>query len=443
MHPTRFARSGDVHIAYQVIGDGPLDIVFVCGGTTNVELWWDHPDPSHFLNGLASFARLIVFDKRGVGLSERVAHSGMWTLEQRMDDLRAVMDAVGSERAVVMGVSEGGPMSILFAATYPERTRSLVLYGTFASLVRSADHPWGWTKEFSDAISRGARARWGDLGDSLHLWAPSAASNPSARSWWNRFVISSATPATFEALQGMIFEIDVRAALSAIKVPTLVIHRTQDPLIDAGNGRYLADHIAGAKYVELPGRDHLWFWGDADEILREIGGFLTGVRSAPEADRVLKTILFTDIVGSTQLATRLGHSRWYELLSHHHRSIRRELERHRGTELQTAGDGFLAAFDGPARAIRCACGIRDAARGSGLEIRAGLHTGECEVLDGSLRGIALHVGNRVCERADPGEVFVSQTVKDLVAGSEIAFEPRGGHDLKGLPGTWSLFAVRG
>jgi class 3 adenylate cyclase len=360
-----------------------------------------------------------------------------------MDDLRAVMDAVGSEKAVVMGVSEGGPMSILFAATYPERTRSLVLYGTFARLVKSADNPWGWTAEFRDAILTTARARWGDLADSLHLWAPSAASNPSARSWWNRFIISSATPATFEALQGMIFEIDVRAALSAIKVPTLVIHRMEDALIGVGNGRYLADHIADAKYVELPGRDHLWFWGDADEILREIGGFLTGVRSAPEADRVLKTILFTDIVGSTQLATRLGHSRWYELLSHHNRSIRRELERYRGTELQAAGDGFLAAFDGPARAIRCACDIRDDARGAGLEIRAGLHTGECEVLDGSLRGIALHVGNRVCERADPGEVLVSQTVKDLVAGSEIAFEPRGGHDLKGLPGTWNLFAVRG
>ncbi|MCA1606351.1 MAG: adenylate/guanylate cyclase domain-containing protein, partial [Actinobacteria bacterium] len=415
--------------------------VLVCGGLTNVDLWWDHPDSSHFLNGLASFARLIVFDKRGVGLSERTPHSGMWTLEQRMDDLRAVMDAAGSEEAVVMGVSEGGPMSVLFAATYPERVRSLVLYGSFAKLMKSADYPWGWDPEAQDERIRYAQANWGDLGDSLFLWAPSMFGDPSARSWWNRFLTNSASPASFERYLRLGYEIDVRDVLPTVNVPTLVIHRVDDALISVGNGRYLADHIPEAKYVELPGQDHLWFWGDADEILRDVRGFLTGVRASPQPDRVLKTILFTDIVGSTKSASRLGHSRWYELLDQHKRSVRRELEGFRGEEVETTGDGFLAAFDGPARAIRCACSIRDGARNMGLEIRAGLHTGECEVLDDSLQGIALHIGNRVCNKAGPGEVLVSQTVKDLVAGSEIAFDLKESSELKGVPGTWNLFAV--
>ena len=440
---TKYARSGDYHIAYQVVGDGPLDIVFVCGGTTNVELWWDHPDSSHFLNGLASFARLIVFDKRGVGLSERVLHSGVWTLEQRMDDLRAVMDAVGSEEAVVMGVSEGGPMSFLFAATYPERVRSLVLYGTFARLMKAADYPWGWTVELADAIVSGARAGWGDLGGSLSLWAPSVATNPSACTWWNRFITHSASPASFETLYQMIFEIDVRNVLPTIKVPTLVIHRADDALVNVGHGRYLADHIPTAKYVEHPGQDHLWFWGDADEILREIRGFLTGVRSLPESDRVLATVLFTDIVTSTERAAQVGDRRWKDVLDQHDALVRRELERHRGRPVKNTGDGILATFDGPARAIRCAQAIAAGVKGLGIEVRAGLHTGEVELRGEDVTGMGVNIAARVMGAAGPGEVVVSSTVKDLVAGSGLRFADRGAHDLRGVPGEWRLFAVEG
>jgi class 3 adenylate cyclase len=440
---TRYAKSGDVHIAYQVVGDGPLDIVFVCGGTTNVELWWDHPDSSNFLSGLASFARLIVFDKRGVGLSERVPQSGMWTLEQRMDDMRAVMDAVGSEQAVVMGVSEGGPMSILFAATYPERVRSLVLYGSFARLMQAADYPWGWTAEFADAIVRMARAGWGDLGDSLSLWAPSVATNPSARTWWNRLITHSASPTSFESLNQMVSEIDVRNVLPTIKVPTLVTHRTNDALINVGNGRYLADHIPDAKYVEHPGQDHLWFWGDADEILREIAEFLTGVRSSPEPDRVLKTILFTDIVGSTERSAQVGDRRWKTLLDQHDTLIHRELERHHGRLVKATGDGILATFDGPARAIRCAQAIAASVKSLGIEVRAGLHTGEVEVRGEDVTGIGVNIAARVTDTAGPGEAVVSSTVKDLVAGAGLRFVDRGTHDLRGVPGEWRLFAVEG
>jgi class 3 adenylate cyclase/alpha-beta hydrolase superfamily lysophospholipase len=438
---TRFAKSGDVHIAYQVVGDGPLDIVFVCGGTTNVELWWDHPDSSHFLNGLASFGRLIVFDKRGFGLSERDLHSGIWTLEQRMDDLRAVMDAVGSEEAVVMGVSEGGPMSILFAATYPERVRSLVLYGSFARLIKSADYPCGWTAEFADAIASEARARWGDLGGSLSLWAPSVATNPSARTWWNRFITHSASPASFEKFNQMISEIDVRNVLPTIKVPTLVIHRTNDVLVNVGHGHYLADHILDAKYVEHPGQDHLWFWGDADEILREIGEFLTGVRPLPESDRVLATVLFTDIVTSTERSAQVGDRRWKDLLDQHDALISRELERHRGRLVKNTGDGILATFDGPARAIRCAQTIATGVKSLGIEVRAGLHTGEVELRGEDVAGIAVNIAARVLDAAGPGEVVVSSTVKDLVAGSGLRFADRGTHALRGVPEEWRLFAV--
>ena len=334
-------------------------------------------------------------------------------------------------------------MSILFAATYPERVRSLVLYGSFARLMQAADYPWGWTVELADAIVSGARAGWGDLGGSLSLWAPSVATNPSACTWWNRFITHSASPASFETLYQMIFEIDLRNVLPTIKVPTLVIHRADDAVINVGNGRYLADHILAAKYLEHPGQDHLWFWGDADEILRDIRGFLTGVRSLPESDRVLATVLFTDIVTSTERAAQVGDRRWKDLLDQHDALIRRELERHRGRLVKNTGDGILATFDGPARAIRCAQAIATSVKALGIEVRAGLHTGEVELRGEDVTGMGVNIAARVMDAAGPGEVVLSSTVKDRVAGSGLRFSDRGNHDLRGVPGEWRLFAVEG
>jgi class 3 adenylate cyclase len=440
MPDTRYAKSGGVNVAYQVVGQGNVDLVFVFGWISNVELAWEEPNLRRFLERLTSFSRLILFDKRGTGLSDRVPENELPTLEQRMDDVRAVMDAAGSERAALFGISEGGPMSILFAATYPERTVALVTCGTYAKRVWSPDYPWAPTPEerqrFYDAIEN----EWGrEFG--LDTLAPSMQEDPAIRQWLETYVRRSASPGAALALARMNTQIDIRNVLPTVSVPALIMHRSGDKDSKVEEGRYIAERIPGARFVELRGEDHLPWIGDQDSLLDEVEEFLTGVRPARPTDRVLATILFTDIVGSTERAHALGDRPWRDLLERHHGVVRSELERFRGREIDTAGDGFLAAFDGPARAIRSACAIRDAVQDLGLQIRAGLHTGECEVLGDKITGVAVHTGARVASTAEPGEVLVSSTVKDLVAGSGISFEDRGVHDLKGVPGEWRLFRV--
>ncbi|MBI2466358.1 MAG: alpha/beta fold hydrolase [Candidatus Rokubacteria bacterium] len=435
---TRYAKSGDVHIAYQVCGAGPLDLVFVPGYVSHLEAHWEYPPVARFLERLTSFARLIMFDKRGTGMSDRA--SQIFTLEQRMDDVRAVMDAVGSERAALVGVSEGGPMSILFAATYPERTSALVMYGAFARLSWAPDNPFGRTDQEWEARLRLIEHDWGrPMG--IDWWAPSAAHDPRFTEWWTSYMRLAASPGAALAVVQMNREIDVRHGLPTIRVPTLVLHRAGDRIVRVELGRQIAERIPGARYVELPGSDHIPWVGDTDAILDEIEEFLTGVRHGPEPDRVLATVLFTDIVGSTERAAELGDRRWRDLLDSYYAAARRELARFRGRELDTAGDGVLASFDGPARGVRCAESLLEAVRSLGLQLRAGLHTGECEVMGDKLGGLAVHIGARVAAQAGPGEVLVSHTVRDLVAGSGLRFADRGVHALKGVPGEWRLFAV--
>jgi len=435
---TRYTRSGDVNIAYQVFGEGRLDLVYVMGWVTNLEAFWQEPSVARFFQRLASFSRLILFDKRGTGLSDRVPIKELPTLEQRMDDVRAVMDAAGSDRAALFGVSEGGPMSVLFAATYPERTSALVLYGSYAKRLRDPTYPWAPTREerdnWYDLLERG----WGGVVD-IGTMAPNA--DPHFREWWARYLRMSASPGAALALGRMNAEIDIREVLPSIRVPTLILHRTGDLDMDVGGARYMASRIAGAKYIELPGDDHLPFVGDQEAILDEIEEFLTGARQHAELDRVLATVLFTDMVGSTERSAALGDKRWRDLLEAHNRVMREELDRFRGREIDTAGDGFFATFDGPARAVRCACAMRNELARLGIDIRAGLHTGECELVADKVRGIAVHIGSRVASLARPGEVLVSSTVKDLVAGSGLDFEDRGVQTLRGVPGEWRLFAV--
>jgi len=439
MYPeTRYAKSGDVHIAYQMVGDAPRDLVLVPGWVSNIEVFWEEPTVARFFERLASFSRLILFDKRGTGLSDRVAE--LPNLETRMDDVRAVMDAVGSERATLFGYSEGGPMCALFAATYPARTTALVMLGGFARLAAAPDHPWGRNPDDQQAWLGRCDREWGGPLD-LDRRAPTLDRDERSRRWWARFLRMSASPATAIALNRMNYEIDIRHVLPAVRVPTLVLHSAGDKIADVRLGRYLADHIGGARYVEFPGSDHLPWGSDGDAILDEIEEFLTGVRHGPEPDRVLATTLFTDIVGATEKAATLGDRGWRELVTQHHEVVRQELKRFRGREIDTAGDGFFAAFDGPARAVRCACAIGDALRPLNLQVRAGLHTGECEVIESKLGGIAVHIGARVAGLAGPNEVLVSSTVKDLVAGSGLSFQDRGIHSLRGVPGDWRLFAV--
>jgi pimeloyl-ACP methyl ester carboxylesterase len=442
MPETRYARSGDVHIAYQTIGDGPVDLVYVPGWVSNVEAMWDEPAYARFLSRLASFARLIVFDKRGTGLSDPVPIERLPTLEERMDDVRAVMDAVGSERAALLGHSEGGNMCVLFAATCPERTTALVLVGCYAKRIRSEDYPWAPEREERmEEIERTERT-WGS--PEIGAWlAPSRVGDEAFAAAMGRYLRQSASPKAAAALLRMNTEIDVRDVLPAVRVPALLIYRTDDVDVRAEEGRWIASRIPGARFVELPGADHLMWTENADAILDEIEAFLTGVRRGPEPDRVLATVLFTDIVGSTALASELGDRAWRDLLDRHHAVVRRELDRSRGREVDTAGDGFLATFDGPARAIRCAAAIRDGLRPLRLRVRAGVHTGEVDLADGGVRGIAVHIGSRIASMAGPDEVLVSGTVRDLVHGSGIRFEPRGEHELKGVPGRWAVFAVAG
>jgi pimeloyl-ACP methyl ester carboxylesterase len=435
---TRYAKSGAINIAYQVIGTAPPDLVLVPGWVSNIDCFWEEPAFARFLTRLASFSRLILFDKRGTGLSDRVAD--LPGLEERMDDVRAVMDAAGSKRAALFGYSEGGPMCALFAATYPQRTSALIMAGSYARRLSTPDYPWGLNDEQIRAFCEAFERDWG--GDVLlDVRAPTMVHDERFRQWWERYLRMSASPAAAIALVRMNAQIDIRDLLPVIRTPTLILHSVNDRTVDVRNSRYMAERIPGAKIVELPGGDHLPWLSDGDAILGEIEEFVTGVRRVQESDRVLVTVLFTDIVGATEKAAGLGDRRWHDLLDSHHTLVRRELAGYRGREIDTAGDGFLAAFDGPARAVRCACAISDKVRALGLEVRAGLHTGECEVMGDKLGGIAVHIGARVAALAKPGEVLVSTTVKDLVAGSGLSFQDRGAQQLKGVPGDWRLFAV--
>jgi pimeloyl-ACP methyl ester carboxylesterase len=440
---TRYARSGDVNIAYQVTGEGPRDLVYVPGWVSNIEMMWEQPAMARFLERLASFSRLILFDKRGTGLSDRVPNEELPTLEQRMDDVRAVLETVGSERAALFGHSEGGNMCMLFGATYPERTTALITLGCFAKRRDpDDDYPWAPAADDREESTLDVERNWGHLRpEDVEYYAPSRVGDEEFVRNLERYFRRGASPGAAAALLRMNSYIDVRGILPTIRVPTLVLHRTGDHDVDVAEGRYLAAKIPNAKFVELAGDDHVIAAGDTDALADEIEEFLTGTRPLPEPDRVLATVLFTDIVGSTARAAELGDRGWRDLLRAHDAAVRRELERFRGREVDTAGDGFLATFDGPARAVRCALSVGDAVRELGVEIRAGVHTGECELDGPKIRGIAVHTGARIASLAGRGEVLVSQTVKDLVSGSGLEFEDRGVQELKGVPGEWRLYAA--
>jgi pimeloyl-ACP methyl ester carboxylesterase/class 3 adenylate cyclase len=438
---TRYARSGEVSIAYRVAGGGAFDLVFVPPAVSNVELVLEDPRRAGFFERLAAFSRLIIFDKRGTGLSDRV--SGVPDVETRMDDVRAVMDAVGSARAALIGVSEGGPMSIVFAATYPERTRALVLYGTLPRFTRAPGYPFAPSREEVVREIEDEVRGWGTV-ELSRQWDPDLSEEEHAAA--AKRMRQGASPGAYRQLAEMNLDMDVRAALPSVRVPTLILHRPADPNVSIDGARWMADQIAGARLVEVPGWGHMIAQGDWGKVADEIEAFLVPICAAaeafePEHDTVLATVLFTDIVNSTARAAELGDRAWRGVLEQHHGVVRRELARFRGREHDTAGDGFFASFDGPARAIRCASAIRDALHAIDVEIRAGLHTGECEVLEDKVSGIAVAIGARVAARAQSGEVLVSQTVKDLVAGSGLAFEERGAAELKGVPGEWRLYAV--
>jgi class 3 adenylate cyclase len=437
---TRYAKSGNVHIAYQVVGDGPIDLLFVHGWISHIEHLWEEPSVARFLGRLASFSRLILLDKRGTGLSDPVPLDELPNLEDRMDDVRAVLDAVGSTRAALLGTSEAGALNILFAATYPERTAALLLLNSYARLAWSDDYPWGIRETDAAGLLRAIEEGWGK-GVAFEALVASQSDNQSMRNWWARYQRLAASPGAAVTLLRRAFDTDARAVLPAIGVPTLILHRAGDPFTGIEHGRYLAEHIRGAKYVELAGRDHLFFAEDTDRLLAEMQEFLTGAREATEPDRVLATILFADIVGSTEHTARLGDRRWRDLLDAYYGVVRAELARFRGREIDTAGDGVFATFDGPARAIRCADSLASAVKPLGIDTRVGIHTGECEIIGSKVGGIAVHIGARVAALARAGETLVSSTVKDLVAGSGVRFEDRGTHTLKGVPGEWRLYAV--
>ena len=439
---TRYARSGDLNIAYQVVGDGPFDLVWAPPWISHVEAAWEEPLLAAFLERLAAFSRLILFDKRGTGMSDRVPDDRLPLIEERMDDMRAVMDAAGSERAAVFGASEGATMAVLFAATYPGRTTALVVFGSFAARVWSPEYPWAPRPEERERFFDVIRNQWAEDMDVDDL-APSAAGDALFRERLTSFFRRAASPGSALALAKMNTQIDIRAILPSVHVPTLVLHRTGDRDANVEEGRWIAGQVPNARFAELDGEDHLPWVGDAESVLGEIEEFLTGARADPEPDRVLVTVLFTDVVESTRRAAELGDRAWRELLERHQAIVRSELERWRGREVDTAGDGFLAAFDGPARAIRCAQAVERASETLGLPVRAGVHTGECEQVNGDLRGIAVHIGARIASLAGAGEVLASGTVKDLVAGSGLEFEDLGTRELKGVPGEQRVFRVRG
>lgn len=440
MPRTRYTRSGDVSIAYQVVGDGPIDLVFAPGFPSHLEHAWEQPRLAHFYRRLASFSRLILFDKRGLGLSDRVVESDLPGVEQRMDDLRVVLEEVGSDEAAVLGSSDGGPIAALFAATYPERTSRLVLVNSYPRRLSGDGYPWAPSPEEWEGFAETMRERWGEP-LFLEVLFPSQADDPAFADWWATFLRRSVSPGAATAYIRMNAGIDVRSVLPAIHVPTLVLHSAGDRICPVEGGRYMAGEIPDAQIVELPGADHHVWVSDADAAIGEIERFLTGRHVAASPDSLLATLLFTDIVGSTERAANLGDRRWRTLLDTHDEIARREIERAGGREVNTTGDGFLATFDGPARAVRCALAIDRALAELGLRIRAGVHTSEVEVVGDDVRGLGVHVAARVMSHAGPGEVVVSRVVRDLSVGSGLEFVGCGSHDLKGVPGEWELFTV--
>jgi class 3 adenylate cyclase len=436
----RYTKAGDFNIAYQTVGDGPIDVVFSPGWVTHLELAWDIPALARFYEKLASFSRLILFDKRGIGLSDRVSPNDMPTLEQRAGDIRAVMDATGSKQAVLFGTLGGGAMCGLFAASYPERTKGLVLYATWIKAPRET----GVLARLADTVE-GSLERiereWGRESVAVAPWAPSLLEDDATADAYLRLARASVSPASARLMMAVGYQVDWEATLPAVRVPTLVLHRSGDLVVSVDEGRRLARSITGARYVELPGVDHLVWVGDQDVVVDEVRAFVEGLSAETRSDRMLATIMFTDVAGSTEMAVRLGDAAWRELLMEHHRVVRRELEVGRGVEVETAGDSFLATFDAPARAVRCARSIVEATSAIGIDVRAGLHTGECEVTAEGIRGIAVHVAARVAGLAYPREVLVTNTVRDLASGSGIGFADRGAHALKGVPNTWRLFAA--
>jgi class 3 adenylate cyclase len=438
---TRYAKSvDDVHIAYQVIGDGPIDLVFAPGTISHVEIYWEDPRLARFLRRLASFARLMFFDKRGTGLSDRVTEAA--SLEERMDDIRAVMDACGSERAMVLGASEGAPMAVMFGATYPERTVGLILYGGYAKGLPDDDYPWAPTREEQLAEIEEEQTRWGSWDADEWVDAdPSARDDPSVAAWWNKIFRYGSSPNASRALGLMNMDVDISHILPTIRVPTLVLHRTGDQACKVEEGRYTAERIPGSTFVEMPGAVHSPWLGDTDAIVDRIEAFTKESWREIEPDRVLATVLFTDIVDSTAQSAALGDHGWKELQTQHDQAVRANLARYRGREIRRMGDGFLATFDGPARGVRCADAIVAAMQPLGIEIRAGLHTGEVAIEGDDIAGLGVAIGARVGALARPSEVLVSQTVKDLTAGSGLRFEDAGEHELKGVPDRWHLYRV--
>ncbi len=437
---TQYAKGPGGHVAYQVFGEGPLDIVFAPDHPSNLEIMWEEPTLARFLTRLSSMGRVICFDMRGVGVSDPVPLGALPTIEEWMNDIRTVVDAVGTGRVVLYGYGTGGKMAILFAATYPERSSALILQDVTARFLRAPDYPFGLPPELVSRNMEHIATRWG-TGELADESAPSMANNPAFRQWKARYERLCMSPGAFAAMyRCTVIEPDLRPVLATVRTPTLVISRN-NRFIRPEHGRYLAQHIPQARYVELPDTDYEFHAGDTDAIMTEVQEFLTGDRALPDDDRVLATVLFTDVVGSTERAAAMGDRAWRDLIERHHALVRRELTRFRGREVDTAGDGFLATFDGPARAVRCALAIRDAVRGLGIEVRIGLHTGECERIGEKIGGIAVHIGARVSGAAGPGEVLVSGTLKDLVAGSGLRFVERGKHALKGISGEWNLFAA--
>ena len=435
---THYAKAGDISIAYQVTGDGPIDLVRVPGWITNVDYDWEYPPQARLIERFSQFTRFIRFDKRGTGLSDREV--GYPTLEQRMEDVHAVMDAVGSKRAVLFGSSEGGNMSILFAGTYPDRTAALILHGCQARGEWAPDYPWAPTKEETYKILEQMERDWGEVA-SLKDGAPSLANDQLAQEWSSAYMRYAASPKAAVAMWKLGAEVDVRGILSSIRVPTLVLQKEHDRWTKQEEGRYLASNIPNAKFVLLPGTDHS-IWGDGqDRLIEEIQEFVTGVRPVQTHERVLLTVLFTDIVGSTRLAAEKGDQQWKELLQKHHDVARNEFRRHGGTEVKSTGDGFLVSFVGPTPAINCATAIRDRMATLSVPIRAGIHTGECNVRAGDLSGLAVHLASRLLTHAGQGEVVVSRTVKDLLVGSEFKFDDRGETALRDIPGLWQIYSV--
>jgi pimeloyl-ACP methyl ester carboxylesterase len=437
---TRYVRGPEGHVAYQVFGRGSRDIVFVPDHPNNIEIMWEEPELARFLERLATMGRVICFDKRGTGISDPVPLGAIPTIERWMDDITTVIDAVGCKRVVVFGHGDGGPIAMLFAATYPERTDGVVLGDTFARIRHAPDYPDGLSETAADRKAAQLYEFWGQ--DRPRPRRNEAFNDPSFVFWRARFERLSLSPGALETMYPVCdLDVDVRSVLGSIHAPTLVFHRRDNEWLPFAFGRYLADHIAGASFVEIDGVEHFYYQGDVDGVLSAVQQFVTGKHEALDDDRVLATVLFTDIVGSTERASSLGDRAWRDLLGRHHALVRRQIAHFRGREIATAGDGFLVLFDGPARGVRCGLAIRDTVRSLGLEVRAGLHTGECERMGDNVGGIAVHIGARIAAEAGPGEVLASSTVKDLVVGSGLNFQDRGNHALKGVEGEWRLFAA--